>query len=111
MNSLKNRLTSIILSIGVLTITILGAANIFGESNSKTNSEPNCIHVKKIDENNAKIRCDSIKTSKSDFLFSKSQLDSNSYKYSIGDFETGEKLYEFVSTTDIAFDEGLATNP
>ena len=105
----RNKLTSIVLALGVLGITSFSAANLFSDNNSKTYSKPNTVFVHKIDENHAKLHCDSIKTASSDFLFSKTQMGKD-YQYDVRDLSSEQKLYGFQSETDIKFDDGVSSN-
>jgi hypothetical protein len=102
----QTKVVSVVLSLAVMGITAFNAASFFTGNNFM---RPSSVCVSKIDENHAKLHCDSVKTSDSNFLISKSKV-SDGFHYDISDLNGLGKSYGFDSETDIKFDEGVAGN-
>jgi hypothetical protein len=101
----KTKITSAVLSLAVLGITAFNAASFFTGSNFM---RPSSVCVSKIDENHAKLHCDSVKTASSDFLFSKTKNYCNEYQYSITSTDGARELHSFSTPLDISLDEGYS---
>lgn len=106
----SNKFTGVALSLALLCTLSFGTIQLFSGCDAIFCSQPNSVRVCKIDDNHAKLHCDSVKTSNSDFLFAKSEPLSGSFQYSISDLNGGNNLYEFSSPVDISIDEGTSTN-
>jgi len=87
-------------------ITSFGGTNVFKNDTSNICFKANSIRVQKIDNNNAKLYCDALKTSNGSFLLSKTQ-NSDGFEYDISNLTKTQKYYSFNSTTNINFDEGI----
>jgi hypothetical protein len=83
--------------------------SVFDTHDSKVYSKPNSVHIQKINDNQAKLHCDSIKTSNSEFLFNKSQT-GESYQYDLTSLSGGQKYYGFNSKTNIEFNDDISSN-
>lgn len=95
--------------LGVLGVTVFGATSIFNSNDSQSYSKPNSVHVQKVNDNQAKLCCNSIKTSNSEFLFNKSQT-GESYQYDLTNLTGDQKYYGFNSRTNIEFSDGVSNN-
>ena len=105
--NLRDRLISTTLSLGVLGITVFGATNIFNSSDLNVCYKPNSVYVQRIDDNHARLNCDSLKATKNDLLFSKSKV-SGEYQYDISNFNNQKILCSFKSKDDIVINDGLS---
>ncbi len=105
----RNKVINAILLIFTIAVISLNAFDILSSDSLKTLSNFNNISVEAIDSNHAKIHSKSIKTTASDFLFSKSKID-DKYQYSLTDLHNND-YYKFSSDVDIQFDDGLSNNP
>ena len=73
-------------------------------------SKPNSFCVQKIDDYNARVHSDSVKTSRNDFLFCKSENSDGTFQYNICDLERTKKLYGFSSPVDITIADCETSN-
>lgn len=105
--NLRNRLISTTLSLGVLGITIFGAIHIFNNNDLNVCSKPSSVYIQRIDENHARLNCDSLKVTENDLLFSKSKV-SGEYQYDISNFNSQKRLCSFKSKDDIVINDGLS---
>lgn len=96
--------------ISVLAITSISSLGIFGLKNSTLSYSPNNVYVQKIDENNAHIHSESLKTSRGDFLFCKSKSSDGAFEYDICSLDSAKRLYGFSSPLDIVIEDGVSSN-
>lgn len=106
----SNKVTGVILSLTLLGSISFGTIQLFSDCKAISCFQSNSVKVCKIDDNHAKLHCDSVKISNSDFLFNKSQT-RESYQYDLTDLSGEQKYYAFNSPVNISFSDGLSNNP
>ena len=102
----RDKIISITLVLSVLMVTSISSVNLFGNKELNHAYNSNNFFVQKIDDNHARLSCDSLKTTENDLLFSKSEV-SGGYQYDISSFNNDKRFYSFKSKDNIVINEGL----
>ena len=102
----RDKIISITLVLSVLMVTSISSASLFGNKELNHTYNSNNVFVQKIDDNHAKLSCDSLKTTENDLMFSKSEVPGG-YQYDISNFNNDKRFYSFKSKDDIVINECL----
>lgn len=106
----RNKIISMTLVLSVLMLTSISSVNLFGNKRLNPVYNPNNVFVQKIDDNSARVHSDTVKMSRSDFLFCKSENSNGTFQYDICDLEKNEKIYGFNSPMDITITDCVDSN-